>query len=88
MLPGVAEERANDAPRDSDEASEPLNKSLVLGSLMFLISLSLFFGGVFWLLSWVGGWADLLRWPVAVIGALFIWRGAVQLIGLLRREWG
>jgi hypothetical protein len=75
-------------PRGADGAAEPSNKSLVLGALMFLITLTLFYGGVFWLLSWVGGWADLLRWPVAVVGALFIWRGVVQLIKLLRREWG
>jgi hypothetical protein len=57
---------------------------MILGLFMVILILA----GLTWLLSWVGGWVGLVRWPILVIGALFAWRMIIQIIKLLRGEWG
>jgi hypothetical protein len=54
------------------------------GTIMVILTVA----ALFWLLSWIGGWVGLLRWPVLVIGTLFLWRMLIQTYKLLRGEWG
>ena len=57
---------------------------MILGLIMVILTIV----GLTWLLSWVGGWVGLLRWPVLVVGTLFVRRMVIQLIKLLRGDWG